>query len=266
MDKILVVIFDNESKAYEGSVALEQLHDQGSIDLYSQAVMVRKADGQAYVKQSSDPGPAGTAVGLVTGTLMGLFGGPTGIVAGAGLGTSGGFLYDLAHLGVGFDYLDEVGQSLKPGKAALVAEIWEDQVMPVDSKMESLGGVVFRRTRRDILDSQVQRDLTLLKADMEDLKAEHNRASGVAQRKLQEKMDTDQAKLQRTMKGIQARLETSQQETEAKIQSLQAQAAKARGEQKAKREQRIAELKAEQKRRNDQLKQTSENVNEKIGA
>jgi hypothetical protein len=49
-------------------------------------------------------------------------------------------LYDLAHLGVGEDFLYEVEKSLLPGKAAVVAEVWEEWTLPVDTRMEALGG------------------------------------------------------------------------------------------------------------------------------
>jgi uncharacterized membrane protein len=265
MDRILVVVFENESKAYEGSQALREMEIEGSIHLYAKAVLVREADGTIQVKQSSDLGAAATVGGLVLGSLIGLLGGPVSVAVGAGTGMFGGFLYDMAHLGVGQDYLDGVGKSLKPGKAAVVAEIWEDWILPVDTQMEALGGVVFRHTRKDILDLQVERDMTTLKAEIDELEIEHDRASGEAKAKLQEKIDIARTKLQTTVNRIRARLEASQQETKAKIDLLQEQAAKARDERKAKLEKRIAELKAEQKRRNEQLKQTSEQIKEKLG-
>ena len=265
MDSILVVVFENESKAYEGSQALREMEIEGSIHLYAKAVLIRDANGKVQMKQSSDLGPAGTAGGLVIGTLIGLLGGPVSAAVGAGTGMFGGFLHDMAHLGIGQDTLDGVGKSLKPGKAAVVAEIWEDWTVPVDTKMEALGGVVFRHTRKDILDLQVERDITTLKAEIDELESEYHRASGEAQTKLQAKIDTARAKLQTTVSTIQARLESSQEETKAKIQSLQEQAVKARAERKAQFEKRIAELQAEQKRRNEQVKQISEQIKEKLG-
>lgn len=265
MDRILVVVFENESKAYEGSQVLREMEIEGSIHLYAKAVLIRDADGNVQVKQSSDLGAAGTVGGLVLGALIGLLGGPTVAAIGAGTGMSGGFLFDMAHLGVSQDYLDGVGKSLKPGKAAVVAEIWEDWTLPVDTKMEALGGVVFRHTRKDILDFQVERDITTLKAGIDELEAEHDRASGEAKTRLKGKLDTARTKLQTTVSDIQARLEASQQETKAKIDLLQGKAAKAREERKTKLEQRIAELKAEQKRRNEQIKQTDEQIKDKLG-
>ncbi len=78
MDKILVVVFDSEPKAYEGSKALQELQNEGSINLYAKAVIARDASGKVTVKQQGDMGPVGTAVGLLTGSLIGLIGGPVG--------------------------------------------------------------------------------------------------------------------------------------------------------------------------------------------
>ncbi len=234
MDKILVVVFDNEITAYDGSRALEELQDEGSISIYTKAIMVRDASGAVQVKQINDQGPVGMAVGLLTGSLIGLLGGPVGFAVGAGIGTSGGFLYDLAHLGVGKDFFEEVGQSLRPGKAAVVAEVQEDWTLPVDPKMEALGGVVLRRTRRDSLDRQVEWDITTLKAEIDELESEYDQASVETKTKIQEKIDTARANLQTTVNRIQARLESSQRETKAKIDSLQQQVSKAREEHKAK--------------------------------
>jgi ABC-type phosphate transport system auxiliary subunit len=165
---------------------------------------------------------------------------------------------------VGEDFLYEVEKSLLPGKAAVVAEVWEEWTLPVDTRMEALGGVVFRRTSMEVVDEQIERDVTALQAELAELKAERDRATGEARAKLQAKVDAAKAKLQAAQDAIQARIEASQKETEAKIKSLQEQAAKESGERKAKREARIAELKADQKRRSDLLKQAWELTKEAL--
>jgi peptidoglycan hydrolase CwlO-like protein len=167
-------------------------------------------------------------------------------------------LYDLANLGVSEDFLYEVEESLQPGKSAVVAEVWEEWTLPVDTRMEALGGTVIRRTRSEFLDAQMQRDIDALKADLAELEAERDQANGEAKAKLQKKIDATRGKLQAAQDAFQARIEASQKETEAKIQSLQAQADRMHGEQKAKREARITELKAEQERRKEQLKKSLE--------
>ena len=264
MDKIFVIVFDNESKAYEGSRTLQDLHEEGSITLYAKAVIAKDASGKVSVKQIVEPGPVGMGVGLLTGSLIGLLGGPVGVVLGAGAGMFGGMLYDLADLGVGEDFLSETGQNLLPGKAAVVAEVWEAWVLPVDTRMQTIGGVIFRRTRGDILDTQMERDVAALRAELAELEAEREQATGEAKAKLKAKIEAAEAKLQAMGDSIKAKIEASQQETEAKINALQAQAAKAQGERKAKIEARIAELKADQKRRSDLLRHAWELTKEAL--
>lgn len=264
MDKVLVVVFESESKAYEGSRALQALQDEGSINLYAKAVIARDAGGKVEVKQAGDMGPVGTAVGLLTGSLIGLIGGPVGLAVGAGAGMFGGLLYDSAHLGVGEDFVAEAAKSLQPGKAALVAEVWEEWTLPVDTRMEDLGGVVLRRTRNEAFNDLIQADAAALDADLLELEAETNQATGEAKVKLQKRVVATKAKLQAMQDAIQARIDASRQETDAKVKSLEEQAAKARGERKAKIEKRIAELKADQKRNNDRLKQAWEHAKQAL--
>jgi uncharacterized membrane protein len=254
MDNMLVVVFDSELKAYDGSRALQELQNEGSINLYAKAVIARDASGKVEVKQEGDMGPVGTAVGLLTGSLIGLLGGPVGLALGAYAGTVGGLFFDLGHLTVGEDYLSEVEKSLLPGKAAVVAEVWEDWTLPVDTRMEALGGVVFRRTSTEVVDEQIERDVAALNTDLAELEAERDQATGEARAKLQAKVDATKARLQAAQDAIQARIEASQKETEEKIKSLQEQAAKETGERKAKHEARIVALKADQMRRSDLLK------------
>jgi uncharacterized membrane protein len=63
MDRMLVVVFDNESKAYKGKEALQLLDREGSISLYAFAVVTKNVDGTATVKQSDDASPLGMLAG-----------------------------------------------------------------------------------------------------------------------------------------------------------------------------------------------------------
>src|SRR5271157_5879810 len=86
MDKMLVAVFETESSAFEGLDALRDLHGSGDITLYASAVVVKDKAGKFDVRQTADEGPVGTAVGLVTGSLIGILGGPAGLALGASLG------------------------------------------------------------------------------------------------------------------------------------------------------------------------------------
>ena len=263
-DKIIVAIFDNEKNAYEGFKALKDLHAEGSITLYDRAVIAKDADGKVTVKETPGRGPLGTGVGLVTGGLIGLFGGPVGAALGAYAGSLGGVAYDLARVGVGDDFLGEVGEHLQPGKVAVVAEVWEEWVMPLNDRMEAAGGVVFRRAREEVLDDQLGRDAAALKAEIAELKAERARAGKEAKAKLQAKITAAKAKLRATRDRAKAASEAAKREMTGKVKSLKEQVAKAQGDSKAKLRARIAEVQSEHKRRAGKLHQAWELTKEAL--
>ena len=90
MEKMIVTIFNTEAAAYDGVSALKALNDGGDITLYATAVLAKDADGKVSVKQTSGVGVHGTAMGMLTGALIGLLAGPAASVAPSLLGCGGG--------------------------------------------------------------------------------------------------------------------------------------------------------------------------------
>lgn len=162
MDNMLVIFFDTELQAYEGSRALQELQDEGSLNLFAKAVIIRGASGKVTVR-----------------------------------------IYDLTHLKVSQGFLTEVDQSLQPGKAAVVADVWEEYTLPVDTRMESLGGVVFRRTRKEVLSARIERNIGELKVNLAELETERDQAAGEARAKYQKKVEATRSKLQAAQDKVQ---------------------------------------------------------------
>ncbi len=253
MDKMLIATFDEEKKAYEGSRILSELDAEGSVTVYASAVIGKDASGKWTVKQEADRGPLGTGVGLFTGSVLGLLGGPVGAAIGAGVGTLGGALYDLDQTGVSGDFLAEAGEQLRAGKYAVVAEVWEEWTMPVDSRLEAAGGTVVRRARDEVVDVQLQREAAALKAELAELEAERAQAAKEDRAKLEAKVEAVKAKLRATQERARAALAAAKQENEAKIGALRTRIGKARGDAKAKMEARVVEGRAEHERRSKLL-------------
>src|SRR5215475_15046081 len=164
MDRMLVVVFDNENKAYEGKKALQQLDGEGSISVYGYAVLAKDADGAVTVKQEDDVGPMGTLLGTSLGSLIGVLGGPAGMAVGAAAGMAAGSALDLTNSRVGSDFIDDVQKFLSPRKVALIAEIEEAWTTPVDTRMEAIGGTVFRRALSEVKQTTNQEDIAAMKA------------------------------------------------------------------------------------------------------
>jgi uncharacterized membrane protein len=245
---MLVVVFDNEKKAYNGSRALKELDLEGSISVYAEAVIEKNDDGTVVIKQISEEFPISTVSGTAIGALIGLLGGPIGLAVGAVGGTVVGSIWDMSRSGVNAEFLDDVSAKLTPGKWAIVSEISEEWVTPVDTRMEALGGTVFRIARRDVADEQDARDVAAIKADIAQLKAEQAKLLAEDKAKLQAKIDDLDKKLDAKAEQAAQRSEQREKEAKAKVKALDKRAAEVKGEAKAAIEKRIADIKEKLKK------------------
>lgn len=89
----------------------------------------------------------------------------------------------------------EVEQKLEQGKAAVIAEIEEDWVTPLDARMNALGAVVICKTRSAVMSEQIERQVAEHKAEMTELKSEIGQSVGDAKIRLQSKFDAATTKL-----------------------------------------------------------------------
>ena len=228
MDRMLVVVFDNEAKAYEGKKALLQLDGEGSISVYAYAVLAKHADGTTAVKQGDDAGPIGSLLGTSFGSLIGLLGGPVGVAIGATAGLAAGGAVDLNNARIGDDFIEDVTKVLLPTKVAVVAEIEEDWTMPVDVRMEAIGGVVFRRALSDVKHTIHEENVNAMKADLAQMKAEQAKAHADQKGKLQEKINQLDSKIQVQLQKAKDRREAAERQAQAKVQVLKTKAAAAK--------------------------------------
>jgi len=224
MDRMLVVVFGDESKAYEGKKALLQLDGEGSISAYGYAVVAKNSDGTATVKQGDDNGPLGTLTGTALGSLIGLLGGPAGVVLGAAAGLGAGAAADLHNARISDDFIDDVTKVLLPNRFALIAEVEEDWTTPVDTRMEAIGGTVFRRALSDVEDTVDDEDVAAIRADIAQLKAEHAQARADRKAQLQEKIDQLNSKLQAHLQKAKEQRQAAEREAQIKIDILKAKA------------------------------------------
>jgi uncharacterized membrane protein len=224
MDRMLVVVFDNESKTYEGKKALLQLDGEGSISVYGYAVVAKNSDGTTTVKQGDDYGPLGTLAGTAVGSLIGLLGGPVGVAIGAAVGLTAGATVDLHNASIGEDFIDDVKKVLLPNRVALIAEIEEDWTTPVDNRMEAIGGLIFRRALSDVEDTLHEEHIAAIKADRAQLKAEHAQAGADRQAKLLEKINELDSKLQAHLQKANEQRQAAALQAQIKVDILKAKA------------------------------------------
>jgi uncharacterized membrane protein len=256
MNKMIVVVFENESSAYEGLNALKDLHMEGSITLYSTAVLSKDDSGEVQIKQAADKGLVGTAIGMATGSLIGMLAGPAGLAVGASLGGLTGVMVDMNEAGVDVVFVEDVSNALSPGKYALLAEIDEMWIAPLDTRMSALDGLVFRRLRSEVEDDQLIRESEAFEKELKELEDEMAEANEEAKAAISAQIDNTKKKLQAINQRTKDKLDRTTEEGKAKVDALKLQIADAKDNRKAKMEKRKAELESEYAGRSAKLEQS----------
>jgi uncharacterized membrane protein len=151
-ENVIVVRFDEPSKAYQALSALKASHADGRIDLQSAAVVERTSTGELRLADSADNvGLAGTAGGSLIGMLIGVLGGPVGALLGWGAGALMGGAFDVERAVASDEALTVLGRAIPPGATAVIASVTEPAVEVVDSEMKKLDGEVTRRPVGEVL-------------------------------------------------------------------------------------------------------------------
>ena len=95
-ENVVVVRFMEPSKAYQALSVLKECDAKGRIGLESAAVVERRPEGELTIPESADNlGPVGTASGSLIGMLVGVLGGPVGVLLGWGAGAMMGGAFDV---------------------------------------------------------------------------------------------------------------------------------------------------------------------------
>jgi uncharacterized membrane protein len=148
---VISVSFDPDSNAYTALTALKELDSQGQLSLEAAAVVVRGEDGQIEVKDRVGSNDfAGAASGGLLGLLIGIIGGPLGVLIGGTYGLMLGSLVDLDEVEETDSVLSQISASARPGHTALLAQVTEQSPEVVDTAMANLGGSVLRRSVDDV--------------------------------------------------------------------------------------------------------------------
>ncbi len=259
---MLIAVFETETKAYEGLSALKGLHKNGDITLYAAAVIHKDQNGEVVVKEGADQGPIGTGVGLLTGSLIGLLGGPIGLAVGALTGTMAGFIYDVNVDDVNAEFADDVSEALGKGKTAVVCEIDETWTVPVDTKLEALDGLVFRRFRYEVEDEQINREAEAISNEYRQLEEEFEEAKESDKAKINASIGKLKNKAKAASDHLKKKMNDSKNQFDAKVNAIKDQMKNANDRRKEKLQKRIDSLTDGYNARTAKLKQAAYLVNE----
>jgi uncharacterized membrane protein len=150
-DNVIAVSFPDEANAYEALARLKELDSQGSVDVHGAAVVTREEDGKITIKdQFGQASYEDTAGGGLLGLLVGVLGGPIGVLVGGATGVLIGSLFDEDDDDNTRSVLADISKSIRVGPPGLLAEVSEPAPEAIDAVMARLNGTVVRRSAADV--------------------------------------------------------------------------------------------------------------------
>lgn len=206
-DNVVVVSFQEDSSAYEALTDLKEIDAQGQVNLRAAAVVVRGEDGHLVVKDEvADNRAVGTATGGVLGLLIGILGGPLGILIGGATGLLIGSLFDIGDEEDTKSVLSDISRSVRVGHTALLAEVTEPSADVIDSAMSRLSGTVIRRGVVDVEAEMAAAEDAQRAAKKEARKLLREQRHAKHKAEIHAKIEELKAKLHRQKDAVEAKL------------------------------------------------------------
>lgn len=150
-DYALSVTFPDNSKTFEAFSTLTNSAD--TYGIYSAALVARDANGAVSVPESYNPKEgSGLTDGGLIGALIGILGGPLGVLFGWGIGSLWGSSDDLADAESRDAALSDLARTVPKGGNAIFAVADDRHADAVDTQVGSLGGTVVRQPLEEVLE------------------------------------------------------------------------------------------------------------------
>jgi len=150
-ENVIAVSFSEDANAYEALSRLKELDAKDEVDVRGAAVVVRDDDGKVVTTdQFGEESVEGTATGGILGLLIGVLGGPLGVLVGGATGVLVGSLFDEDDTDQTESALADISKSVRAGQTGLLADVSEESPVAIDAVMANLGGTVLRRSAGDV--------------------------------------------------------------------------------------------------------------------
>lgn len=158
---LIAVSFDESLMAQELLLAFARLAKQNAIDIEDAAMVIKDADGKISLRQTRDVMTGqGAASGGWVGALVGIIGGPLGMLAGGALGAAAGGLFaKLRDVGIDDDHMKEMGEQLDRDSAALFVLLNDYDVTAVSMELRRFDGELFTSTADEAITQRFRDEL-----------------------------------------------------------------------------------------------------------
>ena len=160
---LLAVKFDEPLMAQELLLAFARLAKRNQADIEDAAMVAKDSDGKISLRQTRDVMPGqGAASGGWVGALVGIIGGPLGMLAGGALGAAAGGLFaKLRDVGIDDDHMKEMGEQLDRDSAALFVLLNEYDVTAVALEFRRFDGELFSSTADEAITQRFRDELAV---------------------------------------------------------------------------------------------------------
>ena len=149
---VIAVSFEDRSKAYQALSELKGAGLEGRVEVLSASIVTRDEQGRLDAPEGGDTaGGAATLGGSLIGLMIGVIGGPIGMLFGWTGGLLVGGAFDIRRADASDSALGEISRYIPLGGTAVVAEVNEYAVEVVDKLMTEQGGTVYRRSAEVVL-------------------------------------------------------------------------------------------------------------------
>ncbi|MGY0036959.1 hypothetical protein [Pedobacter sp. NJ-S-72] len=143
MEKIIQALFSTEAEAFKAMQAIQQLDASQEVSLGESYILSKDNDGNTAIRSAKDEAEGYSAIGGgIIGGLIGLLAGPLGFLVGIGAGMVAGSVGDTVRAEGVSDYLDKVSANIPNGKFLLIAHVWEDFEIPVNTVLDPLTSLI----------------------------------------------------------------------------------------------------------------------------
>jgi uncharacterized membrane protein len=166
MSTLVVIDYESEVRAEEVRLALLKMQREYLVDLADAVVVVRDEKGKVKLRQMYNLTAAGALSGGFWGALIGLlFLNPLfGFAIGAAAGAISGALRDV---GIDDNFMRELGQTLKPGTAALFVLIRQMTPDKVVEEIKMFGGTLIKTNLCNENEAKLREALALARRSAE---------------------------------------------------------------------------------------------------
>ena len=155
---LLAIRFDHPLKAQECMLAMVRIAGQEVMRIEDAAIVDKDDNGKIRLRQSKDinAGEGATSGGLY-GSLIGIIGGPIGMLAGGALGAAAGGLFGkLRDVGVDDDHMKAMGERILPGENLMFLLLHDVNWPLFCREMKRFDGMLFESTAPDSVDSDLE--------------------------------------------------------------------------------------------------------------